>query len=88
MPITRIRVSHDFEKQLRKMHTRVRRALAERELIFRENPFDRRLSAHRLHRKDSMIWVFSVTQSHRIKFIFIPGGEVIFLEIGTHAIYK
>ncbi|MEK7542625.1 MAG: hypothetical protein AAB524_02910 [Patescibacteria group bacterium] len=57
-------------------------------MVFREDPFDVRLRTHKLSGKEAGVWAFWVNNSYRIKFIFLPNREVLFLDIGTHKIYK
>ncbi|MBI2577634.1 MAG: hypothetical protein HYV77_02210 [Candidatus Wildermuthbacteria bacterium] len=54
----------------------------------RTNPVAARLKTHKLLGKEADIWAFWVNDSYRIKFIFLPSKEVLFLDIGTHRIYK
>ena len=88
MRITEIRTSPRFEKQYKKLPNAVKNLAKVKEQIFRGNPFDPRLATHELHGKEGDVWAFSVTGKYRIKFIFLEGGAVLFLEIGTHDIYK
>jgi len=60
----------------------------EKEKIFRQNFFDSRLRTHKLSGKDKNCWAFWINNSYRIKFIFLSKKEVLFLDIGTHDIYK
>lgn len=60
----------------------------QKEKIFRENPFDPRLRTHKLSGREKEVWAFWITDSYRIKFIFLPNQEVLLLDIGTHEIYK
>ena len=88
MRIRVIRVTRNFERSYRKLPRRVQRVAERKELLFRDNPFDTQLKTHRLDVKEREVWAFSVLHSHRIKFIFLTEGEVLFLDIGTHGIYE
>ena len=88
MRIGEVRTSVKFERQYRKLPHAIKEAAKEKEIIFRENSFNSRLDTHKLHWKEKDAWAFSVTRSHRIKFIFLKEGAVLFLEIGTHGIYQ
>ncbi|OGM91237.1 hypothetical protein A2755_02435 [Candidatus Wolfebacteria bacterium RIFCSPHIGHO2_01_FULL_48_22] len=88
MAVREVRVSTKFQKQYRKLPKRIQAVAVEREKIFKEDPFNPRLDTHKLHGKDKEAWSFSVTKSHRIKFIFLEEETVLFLEIGTHDIYR
>ena len=88
MRIEVIRTTGGFDKQYKKLPKQIKEAAKEKESLFRTNPFDQRLATHKLHGKEKSIWAFSVTQSYRIKFAFLAKNHVLFLEIGTHAIYQ
>ena len=89
MEIEEIRTTSKFEKQYRRLPAKIKKAAQEKEIIFRNNVFDSRLATHKLHGKDKEAWAFYVTpHSYRIKFIFLTPKSVLFLEIGTHSIYK
>jgi mRNA-degrading endonuclease RelE of RelBE toxin-antitoxin system len=83
-----IRVSRKFERQYKKLPAKIKELAKQKESIFRSNPFDIRLSAHKLGGKERELWSFSVDYSYRIKFAFLNDDAVLFLEIGTHHIYK
>lgn len=83
-----IQVSERFRKNYRKLSKRIKERAKQKESIFRTNPFDLSLKTHKLSGKEEGVWAFWITDSYRIKFIFFPRGEVLFLDIGTHSIYK
>ena len=86
--VTRIEYSRKFLKQAAKLPAPIIDQAQNKEVIFKANPFDARLGTHKLHGKDRELWAFSITDSYRIKFSFTKDGVVLFLEIGTHEIYK
>jgi mRNA-degrading endonuclease YafQ of YafQ-DinJ toxin-antitoxin module len=88
MEVREIRVTVKFERQYKKLPEAVRRAARDKEIIFRQNPFDARIATHKLHGIEKEAWSFSVTHSHRIKFVFLTSHSVLFLEIGAHDIYS
>jgi len=88
MRIREVEVASRFERQYRKLPKAIREAAKEKEAIFRVNPFDPRLDTHKLHGKEKIAWAFSVNRRYRIKFIFLDEVHVLFLEIGTHEIYR
>ena len=83
-----IEYSERFLKQLSRLSQDIVNRAQAKEAIFRADPFDPRLNTHKLHGKDKEAWAFSVTDKYRIKFTFQNGDKVLFLEIGTHDIYK
>lgn len=80
--------SKNFLKQLSRLPKRLIDQAQEKENIFKTNPFDSRLDTHKLHGKDKDSWSFSITHKYRIKFIFLGSNHILFLEIGTHDIYR
>lgn len=86
--IRTIQTSPNFDKHYKKLAVEIREQAKEKEKIFRNNPFDPTLRNHKLHGKDKHAWAFWIDYNYRIKFIFLDGGEVLFLDIGTHDIYK
>lgn len=88
MRVNAIETTKNFDRQYKKLPKNVKDAAKEKEWIFRENPFDIRLRTHKLHGEEKDMWAFSITHTHRIKFIFITDESVLFLEIGTHGIYR
>lgn len=88
MPIKEIKISPVFEKQYKKLPKKIKEIAKEKENIFRANPFDHRLRTHRLHGKEKELLAFWINYHYRIKFIFLNEEKILFLEIGTHEIYK
>ena len=86
--IKNIKYSKKFLKSLRKLPNRIIESAEEKEIIFKEDPFDARLNTHKLSGRDKGCSAFWINDSYRIKFIFLSKGEILFLDIGTHAIYK
>ena len=84
----RIRVTSKFKKSFRKLPKEVQKKAKDRELLFRENPFDPRLDTHKLHGKYKHLSAFTVVGQYRILFAFTSGGGADFINIGTHEIYK
>ena len=84
----RIKISPRFEKNYKKLPKKVKEKAKEKEAIFRDNPFDSQLKTHKLKGKEKGCWAFWINDSYRIKFIFISDNEVLFLNIGTHEIYR
>ncbi len=59
--------------------------------IFRVNPFDPRLAAHKIHRLSALMrrTVYAVVVEGDLRVVFyLDGNEVVTFNIGTHDIYK
>lgn len=83
-----IRVSSKFRKSYKKLPEHIKIAAEEKEKIFKLNPFDARLDTHKLHGKYRDYWAFTITGGYRILFAFNKEGDVDFINLGTHAIYR
>jgi len=88
MPSVTVSYSRAFLKKLSRLPQRLVDQAQERETIFRENPFDSRLETHKLHGDDRDAWAFSINRRYRIKFIFLTATSALFLDVGTHDIYR
>lgn len=86
--ISGVKYSTSFLKHLLRLPRNVAEKAKKCELIFREDTFDPRLRTHKLHGKEKEIWAFWINYTYRIKFIFLNEEEVLFLDIGTHDVYK
>ena len=83
-----IQVSEHFKRNYRKLPKKIKERAKEKEATFRINPFDLSLKTHKLSGKEQGVWAFWINDSYRIKFVFLPNREVLFLDIGTHEIYQ
>lgn len=77
-----------FDKRYKKLPQKIKEKAKEREQIFREDVFDPRLRTHKLHGKNKDSWAFWIDHTYRIKFVFLAEEEILFLDVGTHDIYK
>jgi mRNA-degrading endonuclease YafQ of YafQ-DinJ toxin-antitoxin module len=87
MVIKQIRTDSLFDRNYKKLSAKVKSKAIIKERIFRVNPFCPVLRTHKLHGKEKEVWAFWIDQKHRIKFIFLDAGVVLFLDVGTHDIY-
>ena len=88
MGVVVVRVTRKFEKAYRRLPVGIKERAKEKERVFRDNPFDLRLETHKLRGEERDMWAFSIAHNYRIKFVFLSGSSVLFVDIGTHAIYK
>ena len=77
-----------FKKYLRNLGGDGRDKVMQSLEIFRNNPFDKKLGTHKLSGALRDYWAFSLNYSHRVIFRFLRSGEVFFVDIGGHEIYK
>ncbi|MEK7109883.1 MAG: type II toxin-antitoxin system mRNA interferase toxin, RelE/StbE family [Patescibacteria group bacterium] len=77
-----------FKKSIKKIPYEVIEILTQKQSLFIINPFNPALKTHKLTGKLSQYYSFSITNSYRIIFEFLSKNKVIFINIGTHEIYK
>lgn len=56
--------------------------------IFRLNPMHPSLRLHALKGELEGLWSISLTQNYRIIFERQKNGDIVFISVGTHDIYK
>jgi mRNA-degrading endonuclease YafQ of YafQ-DinJ toxin-antitoxin module len=56
--------------------------------FLKKNPLHPLLRTHKLHGKDKDCLAFWIDYKYRIKFIFLSENKFLFLDIGSHNIYK
>ncbi|MBI2009770.1 MAG: type II toxin-antitoxin system mRNA interferase toxin, RelE/StbE family [Candidatus Chisholmbacteria bacterium] len=76
-----------FAKHFKRLPKRIKLAAVKQEKRFRANPLQPRLKTHVLGGKLKGYYSFSVTYRYRILFAIEKGGEITFIDIGTHSIY-
>lgn len=86
--IENVDYSRRFLKSLEKLPKRIIAKAETKERIFLESPFHPVLGTHKLPGKDKECWAFDIDRAYRIKFIFLSDTRVLFLDIGTHDIYR
>ena len=79
-----------FQRSYRGLESQIKADAEERVALFLIDPFDIRLDTHRLHGKLKKQWSFSVNNRYRILFEFLNKAkdEIVFLDVGTHSIYR
>jgi mRNA-degrading endonuclease YafQ of YafQ-DinJ toxin-antitoxin module len=81
----RILYSSGFLRSFGKLTVKIQDEFRQREVLFRQNPFDPVLKTHKL--KNRSDWAFLITYEIRVIFIF-KKDEFKFLDIGDHSIYR
>ena len=84
----RVDYSRQFLASASRLPARLIVLADEKEALFKTDPFHPGLETHKLHGKNKGAWAFSINRKYRIKFLFLDGGSVLFLEIGPHDIYR
>ena len=87
--IKKIYYSTHFLESLSKITAQVERDFLKRESLFLKDPFHRSLKTHKLSGTYQDFYAFWINYRYRIMFKFLNNNsEVIFVNIGTHEIYK
>ena len=88
MIIKNIHYSKQFQRELKKLPEELVGSSIRKERIFRSNPLHPSLRLHELHGKFAGIWSISITGNYRIIFERMENGDILFISIGKHDIYK
>lgn len=86
----RIRVIHfdeAFHKQFLTLPKAIQKKAVKAETLFRGNAFHPSLRLHKLGGKIKELWSISIDRKYRIMFKPMPDGVILFISIGSHAIY-
>lgn len=86
--MTEIYYTRRFDKARQKLPGKIIEQFAEKKKIFEKNPFHPSLKTHKLKGKLKDYYSFSIDYSHRVIFKFINKNKTLFINIGTHEIYK
>ena len=77
-----------FTKEIKKLPKEIIDLAIKKEIIFRKNPLHSSLRLHELHGKFKGIWSISITSNYRIIFERMDNGDILFISVGKHNIYK
>lgn len=84
----RILYDPDFIKEFKRLERTIQERAVKAERLFKNTPLHPSLRLHRLKGRLAGIWSISVTMNIRIIFKQINTGEIVFLSIGKHDIYR
>lgn len=88
MIIKNIEYSSRFAKRLKRLPDYIIKIAIEKEQIFRLNPLHPSLRLHQLSGRLHDLWSISLSQNYRIIFERKDNGDILFISIGKHDIYK
>ncbi len=77
-----------FVKRFQKLAQPWREQAIKTERLFRINPLHPSLRLHSLKGLSDGLWSLSVNRSVRIIFKRMPNGDVVFVTIGKHDVYR
>ena len=87
-PIFRIDISDAFTKNFSRLPKRIQKISRKKHEMFREDAFHSLLKTHKLSGELKNDWAYSVNHEYRVHFYFVDNHKVVYLDIGTHEIYK
>lgn len=88
MIVKEILYSSKFVAELRKLPKALLMLAIKKEKIFKDNPLHPSLRLHALQGKLKGLWSISITGSYRIIFQRQANGDILFISIGKHDIYR
>jgi len=88
MIVKRIVYSSRFADEFKKLSSEIIKIAIVKEKIFKENPLHPSLRLHALKGKLAGLWSVSLTLNYRIIFERMPNGDILFISIGKHDIYR
>lgn len=88
MIVAGIYYGKNFLKRLKKLPPEIIKLAVAKETLFRANPLHPSLRLHQLHGKLSNFWSISITGNYRLIFERQSNGDVLFVSVGRHDIYK
>jgi addiction module RelE/StbE family toxin len=86
--IVQIELSTKFRKSFAHVSQNVFNQYQKKVGLFIHEPFHPSLKTHALTGKLQGYYAFSINYSYRVVFQFMNAKEVLFINIGTHEIYK
>lgn len=88
MMVGSIVYSSKFVRELQQLPNEIAAVAVRKEKIFRDNPLHPSIRLHALQGKLKGLWSISITGSYRIIFERQADGEILFISVGKHDIYK
>jgi len=77
-----------FKKNFDRLPKKTKQIAYRKENVFRKNPLAQSLKTHKLTGKLKDYWSFSIDYRNRIVFRFIKKNKILFVDAGTHEVYK
>jgi len=88
MIVQKILYTDKFHSRFNKLSTKIKNITDKKVGIFKKNPLHPSLHLHELHGKFKNIWSISINKNYRITFERQNNGDIVFISIGNHDIYK
>jgi len=86
--IRRIDTSAHFEKEFSRLSKCIQKLAYNKDALFRTDAFHPSLETHKFGGVLEDDWAYSVNERYRAHFYFVDDHTVLYINIGTHEIYK
>ena len=87
-PILRIDISDAFIKNFSRLPKQIQKIARKKHEMFRKDAFHPLFKTHKLSGELRNDWAYSVNHEYRAHFYFVDDHTVVYLDIGTHEIYR
>ena len=88
MIVEQVFYSKHFVKELKKLPKPIVAVASQKEKLFRLNPLHPSLRLHALHGNLEGLWSISLNAGYRMIFERQANGDILFISVGKHDIYK
>ncbi len=88
MLVKSIYYTKDFIRDAQRLPQAIQILALQKEATFRNNPLHPSLRLHALKGRLVGLWSISITMNYRIIFSRMENGDILFLSIGKHDIYR
>ena len=88
MMVSQIFYSSKFVVELKRLPKELVALAAAKEKIFKNNPLHPSLRLHALHGRLKGLWSISIAGGYRIIFERQANGDILFISVGKHDIYR
>lgn len=88
MKVQEIHSNKKFIDQFQSLPKYIQNKAVKSEKLFRDNLLHPSLRLHKLKGKMTGLWSISLDKSYRIIFESLEDGNILFISIGRHSIYK
>lgn len=87
MKVKHVSFDEDFVRDLQRLPMVLQKKAEKARRLLIENIFHPSLRLHKLSGAMNGLWSISINRQYRILFEPLKNGDVVFVSIGTHAIY-
>ena len=77
-----------FSRSFSKIPSSIQQKARKQIELFLKNISHPSLHTEKLQPKEKNIWSFRINKSYRVIFTILPQETIVFLDIGSHAIYR